>query len=115
MRAQGFPHRIVINEVHHDAAPKTERAEFVELFNAGEAQIDLSGWRLEGVGNYLFPNGTVMASGAFLVIAESIATQRSKYRVLTSHQYSGGLGNDGERLRLLDRTGNEIDRFCFFM
>ncbi|MCF7730785.1 MAG: lamin tail domain-containing protein [Akkermansiaceae bacterium] len=101
---------VVINEVHHDAEPKTERAEFVELFNPGDATVDLSGWLLEGVENYTFPAGTSLAPGRFLVVAEDIATMQSKFRVTTTHQYSGTLDNEGELLRLLDGAGTEVDR-----
>lgn len=101
---------IVINEVHHDATPKTERAEFVELYNAGEAIVDLSGWQLDGVGNYTFPASTQLAPDQFLVVAEDILTMRSKFRIRTPHQYSGGLENDGELLRLIDEEGTIVDR-----
>jgi hypothetical protein len=101
---------VVINEVHYDADPKTERAEFVELVNAGDVAINLSGWRLTGIDNYLFPGGTALAPGEFLVVAEDSATMLSKFGVTTIHQYTGSLGSMGDDLRLLDSGGAEIDR-----
>ena len=105
-----FASEVVINEVHHDAVPKTERVEFVELYNAGESGVDLSGWQIEGVGNYIIPVGTNLESGEYLVVAEDAAALRRKYRILTSHEYSGRLENDGERLRLVNAERDEIDR-----
>ncbi|MFT5409295.1 MAG: hypothetical protein ACI9NC_002016, partial [Verrucomicrobiales bacterium] len=101
---------VVINEVHYDAAPKTERAEFVELFNAGDVAVDLSAWQLEGVGGYIFPNSTTLSAGAFLVVAEDVATMLSKFGVTTTHEYAGKLSVGGDDLRLLDAGGLEIDR-----
>lgn len=101
---------VVINEVHHDAEPKTERAEFIELFNAGDVTVDLSNWHLKGVQDFIFPGGTSLAPGQYLVVAEDSATMLSKFGVTTPHQYLGGLNNDGDDLRLLDGTGAEIDR-----
>lgn len=101
---------VVINEVHHDAEPNTEAAEFVELLNAGDLPVDLSGWRLEGVGNYIFPGGTSLAAGQFLVVAEDPVTMLWKFGVTTTHQYAGGLDNDGDDLRLVNAAGTEIDR-----
>ncbi|MDA7881931.1 lamin tail domain-containing protein, partial [Akkermansiaceae bacterium] len=101
---------VVINEVHYDADPKTEDAEFVELYNAGDLAVDLSAWSLVGVGNYLFPNGTSLDPGAYLVIAEDPATMQSKFGVTTTHQYSGNLSVEGDDLRLLDGGGAEVDR-----
>ena len=110
MKAQQALRLVVINEVHHDAAPKTERAEFVELYNASLDTVDLSGWQLAGVGPYTFPASTTLGPGHFLVVAENVLTMRSKFRIQTTHQYSGGLENDGERLRLIDAAGVEVDR-----
>jgi len=110
MIGQQIPPNVVINEVHHDAVPKTERSEFVELYNADKTNVDLSGWKLDGVGNYTFPVGTGLVPGQFLVIAEDIGTMRSKFKIRTPHQYSGGLENDGERLRLMDEAGTVVDR-----
>ena len=101
---------VVINEVHYDADPKTEEAEFVELYNAGDLAVDLSGWSLLGVGDFTFPNGTSIDPGSFIVIAEDIATMQSKFGVTTSHQFSGSLSVEGDDLRLLDGGGAEVDR-----
>lgn len=101
---------VVINEVHYDADPKTEAAEFVELYNAGDLAVDLSGWSLVGVGDFVFPNGISLDPGGYLVIAEDIATMQSKFGVVTLHQYTGSLSVEGDDLRLLDNGGGEVDR-----
>ena len=101
---------VVINEVHYDAEPKTEPAEFVELYNAGDLSFDLSGWSLSGVGDFVFPDGTSIAPGGYLVIAEDFSTMQSKFGVTTALQYSGNLSVNGDDLRLLDSGGGEVDR-----
>ena len=101
---------VVINEVHYDADPKTEAAEFVELHNAGDLAVDLSGWTLTGVGDFVFPAGTSIAPGGFLVVAEDAGTMQSKFGVVTSLEYSGSLSVNGDDLRLLDEQGTEMDR-----
>ena len=35
---------VVINEIHYDPDLKYEWVEFVELYNAGPTDVDLSGW-----------------------------------------------------------------------
>ena len=42
----GASSAIVINEIHHNPPDNTVRQEFVELFNPGDGEVDLSGWRL---------------------------------------------------------------------
>lgn len=59
--------RIVINEIMYRAP--TAGAEYVELHNAStNTAWDLSAWRLTGT-SYLFPAGTRLGPGGFLVVA----------------------------------------------
>ncbi|MFT5413413.1 MAG: hypothetical protein ACI9NC_006167, partial [Verrucomicrobiales bacterium] len=99
---------IVINEIHYDHEPKTERGEFVEIYNAGDAAVDLSGWKLNGVG-YTFPGGSSIAANGFVVVAEDPATALSKFGVVALGPYPGKLSNDGDRIELEDHTGARID------
>ena len=103
---------VVINEIHYDEDTKTVRAEFVELFNPSTEEVDLSGYYFsEGI-DFVFPGGTVLPAGAYLVVAEDPATLVSRYG------YSGALGpfangtnlkNSGERLTLRDPGGTKVD------
>jgi hypothetical protein len=80
--------------------------EFLELLNTSGREIDLSGWRIEGI-DYTFPIGerSIVPSGATIVVARSPAA-------LYDHQhcepsaffgpFGGKLDDDGEILRVLD-------------
>ena len=65
---------IIINEIHYDVSDKTLRAEFIELHNASDKLVDISGWRISSAVNYIFPQNTILESGDFLVIAEDPKT-----------------------------------------
>src|SRR5439155_12347324 len=59
--------KLVINEIMYN--PAVPDASFVELYNNSTVSaFDLSGWRLSGAG-FVFPGGTVMSPGGFLVVA----------------------------------------------
>jgi Lamin Tail Domain/Cohesin domain len=67
---------VVVNEVHYrpspSALPKGEdpaRLQFVELYNAGPATVDLSGWSIASAVRLSFPNGTTMAPSEYVVVA----------------------------------------------
>jgi hypothetical protein len=66
---------LVISEIMYHPADRADgrNLEFVELFNAHDIPQDISGWRLDGAADYIFPNGTILAPGAFLVVAASPA------------------------------------------
>ena len=59
---------IVISEIHYAPADKTEPDEFVELFNSGSVEVDLSGWSFSRGIDYTFPDGTRLAAKKYLVI-----------------------------------------------
>jgi len=70
--------QIAITEAYYDS-PFIERlnkntnahlGEFIELFNYSKEAIDVSGWRLsDNTGSYYIPQGTIINSNDFLIIA----------------------------------------------
>ena len=100
---------IVINEIHYDHDPKTERGEFLELFNASDSPVDVSNWTLRGAVDYQFSAGATIAANSFIVVAEDPATLISKFGISGVGPYSGKLTNDGERLELRDANGATVD------
>ena len=73
--------RVVINEIHYHNVPKTEPAEFIELYNSGATDVDLSAWQISGGVIYTVPNGTTIGAGQYLVVAQNPATVLSKWSV----------------------------------
>ena len=96
---------VVINEMHYDPEDNTLKTEFIELWNPGQEGIDLSGWKLANAVSFTFPDGTQLAAGKFLVIAEDPDALSAEYAVLALGPYEGKLSNEGERLELHDRSG----------
>ncbi len=101
---------IVINEAHYDPADNTQRAEFIELHNTTPDTIDLSGWRFDDGVRFTFPEGTTLDGGRYLVVAEHPTTIKSVYGIDALGPWIGGLGNDGERILLIDELEHEQDR-----
>ncbi|MEZ7921125.1 MAG: lamin tail domain-containing protein [Akkermansiaceae bacterium] len=104
---------VVINEIHYDHDPKTERGEFVELFNASDSPVDLSSWTLRGAIDYQFPASTTISANGFIVVAEDPATLLSEFAVSGLGPYTGKLSNDGELLKLEDATGDTVDEVTY--
>ena len=101
---------VVINEIHYHPADAGETLEFVELQNQMSIDIDLSGWTLDGVGNYTFPADSSIPAGGFVVIARNPAALAAT----TGHNtvfgpYTGALDNGGEPLTLRSHSGRVMD------
>ena len=84
---------VVLNEIY---AP-TSSEDWVELYNAGGSEIDLSGWELRDAATTpmkTIPDNTRIPPSGLLVF-----------------EVSNRLNNSGDTVRLVDKNGMEVDRF----
>jgi hypothetical protein len=64
------PGDIVINEIMY--SPGSEEADFVELYNASDKNIDLGNWQIgDAVGNATIPGNVQLLAGEYLVLTGS--------------------------------------------
>jgi hypothetical protein len=107
--AQSPQPSVIINEIMYRPAGDTT-AEFVELYNPSpDEAVDLSGWRLLGVGLTL-PGGTVILPQDYVVVVRDDVQFRSVHSgILVVAQYEGQLDRQGEELKLVDRSGRVVD------
>ena len=93
----------VINEILYRPGsnyPEDTALEFIELHNPSEEDVDLSGWAFTDGVNYTFPDGTTLASGAFLVVAADPAAYTGLENVVGPWAADSRLSNGGERVVL---------------
>ena len=114
---------IVIHEIQYHRAPVLEEGEpfterddeWIELFNRGDAAVDLSGWQLTDAVAYTFPDGTVLDAGDFLVVAgDSDALLEAHPDIVVLGDFDGRLGNSGDRVLLRDAWGNPADEVRYY-
>jgi hypothetical protein len=114
--AQRSPSHIVINEVMYDPDSGTSDSagEWVELYNAGAAPVDLGGWTLsDSASGDTLPSLTILQN-EFIVVAASDSLHDaypgfSGRAVVLGGRIGNALGNDGDRLTLSDAAGNVAD------
>src|SRR3989442_13860553 len=94
--------KLVINEIMYN--PAVPDASFVEFYNNSTVSaFDLSGWRLSGAG-FVFPGGTVISPGGFLVVAGDRVTFAAAYSrtIPVDGEFGVKLEKQRETLRLLE-------------
>ena len=110
---------VIINEIHYDPDVKTELIEYIELYNAGTIEVDISGWYFSDGIFYEFPPGTTLPAGGYIVVTEdpSLAvtptTIEGKFGVssdLIYKPFEGSLRNRGEKIELRNTAGEEVDQ-----
>ena len=100
----------MINEIMYDPPSGEPSGEFVELYNRGEAAIDVSGWRFVDGIDFTIPAGRTIPAHGYLVVAADANWVRSTYGdIPVVGDFDGHLSNQGEVLRLVDRWGNLAD------
>jgi hypothetical protein len=100
----GYVRPVVINEIMYHPPDGRDDLEYVELFNRGATAIDLSGWAFVDGIEFVFPAGTSLSPGGYLVVARNRTRLLVQYPDLAPADvigdFAGSLANGGERLAL---------------
>lgn len=111
---------LVLNEVLANPSGPEKAGEWIELVNDGTTAVDLEGWSLEDAGRKVaIPKGTLepgayalLVSAAYDVTSnEDVAPAEGTLILRLPELGSGGLSNEGERLRLEDAKGTIVSQF----
>ena len=116
----------VINEIMYRPGtgyPENTALEFVEVHNPDATAVDLSGWALTTGVDYVFPSGTTLAGGGYLVVAANSTALVAAHSALSSSLVYGPwetgdkLSNDGEDVTLSSPDGSggftRVDRVTY--
>lgn len=83
--------------------------EFIELKNVNPFEIDLGGVRFSNGIQYVFPLGSRLGPGQFVVLAQDAARFTARYPgVRLDGVYTGSLNNAGERITLVHAVGTPL-------
>lgn len=104
---------VVINEVYYEPDDNTKDIEFVELWNPSATPQDISGWRLDGAVQYVFPASTVMAANSYRVIAANSVAFQANYGFAPHGQWVGKLKNSGDDVEFRDPAFTLVDNVDF--
>ena len=106
---------VVINEIMFNPTAGDDLAEFIELLNTGSRPISINGWQIDSGVSFTFPDFTI-AAGGFLVISADTSTFETTYGVVPNvlGNWTRQLSNSGERIRLIDDNGEEVDEVRYY-
>jgi hypothetical protein len=107
---QACEESIIFSEINYNSATNADAGDWVELLNVSDQPVDISGWRFSDSENlhvFVIPDGTVLQSGAFLVLYGEKAKFESLFPLVTNKTgpFGFGLSGSGEAIRLFDKNG----------
>lgn len=115
--------QIEITEIMYDLEGSDSKREWIEVFNSGNADIDLTDWRFNDGKNHVFnappENGgqgsIVIASGDYAILASDAATLRSEHPGVTVSVIDTvmSLNNTADTLQLKDADGLIVDEVSY--
>ncbi|MEZ5325994.1 MAG: lamin tail domain-containing protein [Verrucomicrobiales bacterium] len=101
---------VVINEVFYNAPNELSDLEYVELHNAGNTAVNLSGWKLTKGITFTFPEECRIAPAEFLVVCKDLKLFSRFYDgVNPIGAYDKSLSNGSDKINLNDAEGKTID------
>jgi hypothetical protein len=109
---------VVINEIYSDPPGTDPGYEWVELFNAGKSDIDVSGWLLDRAlsswsTRYTLPESTVIAAGTFLVIGDEFVESTGPLLISETPLGLGNAGSTGDAVRIVNGLGAAVDTVIY--
>lgn len=119
---------VVLNEIHYhpveeaafdaDNRPNldisTDVHEFIELHNTAKTAVSLSGWRLDGGVQFVFPTNATIPAGGYVVVARdpdrlAAVPAYGLPRESVLGPWDGTLSNRGETVQLLDHSQTLVE------
>ena len=103
----------MINEIMFDTqSVKDELGEWLELYNPGDSEVDLSGWSLrDEFSNAHTIDGTLtIAPKQYLVLGRHGGNDNGNYQADHVYGEDFKLANSGDSIILEDADGIEIDK-----
>ncbi len=108
---------ILYTEDHKQQIPdlkkniKPDLREYIELFNRGSGQVNLSGWKFTDGIAFTFPDGTTLDAGAYLVVCKDLQQFEACHFPVANKlgPYDAVLDNGGEKIVLSNAEGVPVD------
>ncbi len=109
---------VVINEINYKSADNADAGDWIELFNWGRADLDISGWVMKDSENdhiFRIPGNTVLKSNEYLVVCASSTNFSTIHPTVLNKtgDFNFGLGATGDAVRLFTMNGILVDSVAF--
>lgn len=105
---------VVINEISFNNSAATDPGDWIELYNKGSYDIDISGWKItdsDANHQYIFAANTVLKANEYLVVSNDLTLMNSAFSVQKNlyGPFNFGLSATSDAVKLFSQGGQLID------
>jgi hypothetical protein len=105
---------LTITSIFFNGNKATDRSEFIRLTNPGSETMNLSGFSLTNAVHYIFPPNTLLEPGKSLLVVKDKFMHSKWMSDPSVHMWiDGSLANEGEVVRLYDKSGTIVDQVAY--
>lgn len=105
---------VIINEINYHSSDEIDVGDWVEFYNNGNSEQDLTDWVFKDDNDehiFTFPVGTVLAADGYLVLTRDSERFTARFPNVSNFvgNFDFGLSSNGEFLRLFDANETLVD------
>lgn len=107
---------VIINEISFNNAAMENPGDWIELYNKGKYDIDISGWKLTDSDTnhqFIFAANTWLKANEFLVVSNDLSKMKAVFgtvkNLIDPFTFNFGLGNTVDAVKLYSRDAQLID------
>jgi len=109
---------IVINEISFNNAVATDPGDWIEIYNKGKEDIDISGWKLSDSDpshQFVFAANTWIQANEYLVVSNDLIKMEEVFGAVKNviGTFNFGLGSETDAIRLYSSTSQLIDEVSY--
>ena len=106
--------QVVISEIMYHPPSDDVRDEWIELYNSGDAAVDVRDYRFNDGVEFTLPSRNI-AAGGYLVVAADLQRFQLYHPAVPNvvGSWLGQLSNSGESIELVDSNGSQVDKVTY--
>jgi hypothetical protein len=109
---------VVINEINYNSPIVNDAGDWVEIYNWGRVDLDISGWIFKDDDDsheFIIPQNTILKSKDYLVLCRNTDNFKVIHPNVTGYlgNMDFGVASGGDELRLFDNLGFLVDSVSF--
>ncbi|MFC1650028.1 lamin tail domain-containing protein [Candidatus Latescibacterota bacterium] len=109
---------IVINEINYNSSNTFDPEDWVELYNAYDVPVDISGWVFKDgndANSFVIPDGSIIPADGYFILSSNALKFHDEFKDVEyfAGDFGFGLSNAGDTIRLYNSRGILVDSLMF--